>query len=82
MCKVTAPEGDRQRLSKLLDVWLAHLSLAAASDLVERGVRVPVLCKDCKQWTRSVILPSGHLICPLSGMKILATDYCSRGERR
>ena len=48
----------------------------AASDLA------PVVrCKDCTQWKKAKTNSQGLLICPRSGMAIMANDYCSKGER-
>lgn len=49
----------------------------AAADLA------PVVrCKDCVHWTKAKANSKGFLICPASGLAIMATDFCSKGERR
>lgn len=49
----------------------------AASDLA------PVVrCKDCALWKMARVNKQGVLICPRTGMAIMANDYCSKGERR
>lgn len=40
-----------------------------------------VRCKDCKYWDKATVR-KGFLICPASGMEIMADDYCSYGERK
>lgn len=40
-----------------------------------------VRCKDCKYWDKATIR-KGFLICPASGMEIMAEDYCSYGKRK
>lgn len=40
-----------------------------------------VRCKDCKYWDKATIR-KGFLICPASGMEIMADDYCSYGKRK
>ena len=49
----------------------------AASDL-----QPVVRCKDCAQWPKAKANSKGFLICPASGRAIMATDFCSKGERR
>ena len=41
-----------------------------------------VRCRDCTQWQKATVNSEGYLICPASGMKIMATDFCSKAERR
>ena len=41
-----------------------------------------VRCKDCVNWEKATVSKNGFLICPKSGMKILARKYCSDGEKR
>lgn len=50
---------------------------APAVDAVE-----VVRCRDCFYWMKAKVNRSGFLVCPKSGMEIVATDYCSRAERR
>ena len=40
-----------------------------------------VHCKDCDYWKKAKTNSKGFLICPASGMEIMATDFCSYGER-
>lgn len=49
----------------------------AASDL-----QPVVRCKDCVRWPKAKVNSKGFLICPASGLAIMATDFCSKGERR
>lgn len=49
----------------------------AAADLA------PVVrCKDCAMWKWARVNKQGSLICPRTGMAIMANDFCSKGERR
>lgn len=41
-----------------------------------------VRCKECKYWDKATVNKKGFLICPASGMEIMAKDFCSYGERR
>lgn len=41
-----------------------------------------VRCKDCFYWMKAKVNRNGNLVCPKSGMEIVATDYCSRAEKR
>lgn len=50
---------------------------APAVDAVE-----VIKCRDCFYWMKAKVNRSGFLVCPKSGMEIVATDYCSRAERR
>lgn len=49
----------------------------AASDL-----QPVVRCKDCVRWPKAKVNSQGLLICPTSGMAIMANDFCSKGEGR
>lgn len=40
------------------------------------------LCRHCASWDKAVANKKGFLICPASGMEIMAHDYCSYGEGR
>jgi hypothetical protein len=43
---------------------------------------VPVVrCRYCVNWKKATV-KDGFLICPKSGMKIMARTYCSYGDRR
>lgn len=41
-----------------------------------------VKCRDCFYWMKAKVNRNGNLVCPKSGMEILATDYCSKAEKR
>ena len=41
-----------------------------------------VRCKDCAMWKWAKANRQGVLICPRTGMAIMANDYCSKGEGR
>lgn len=64
--------------------WHKGLQLA-----VEIAMRLPkvdavevVRCKDCTYWEKATANKKGFLICPASGMEIMADDFCSYGERK
>lgn len=40
------------------------------------------MCRDCFYWMKAKVNRNGNLVCPKSGMEIVATDYCSRAEKR
>lgn len=54
-----------------------EVKVAPAVDAVE-----VIKCRDCFYWMKAKVNRSGFLVCPKSGMEIVATDYCSRAERR
>lgn len=77
--------ADKEKLSELLNPWLAHLSLCAANDLIAKGVTIPVRCKDCKYFVQ------GEPYDPCECMKwkvkwgaVYTTPdgYCHKGERK
>lgn len=41
-----------------------------------------VRCRDCVYWRKAKTNSKGFLICPASGMEIMANDFCSYRERR
>jgi len=54
-----------------------RLSEIPAVDAVE-----VVRCRYCVNWKKAKMNSQGYLICPVSGMKIMADRFCSYGERR
>ena len=38
-----------------------------------------VLCNQCTYWEKAKANKKGYLICPASGMEIMADDFCSYG---
>lgn len=56
---------------------LAEIEYAPTVDAVE-----VVRCKDCIYWEKATANKKGFLICPASGMEIMAHDFCSYGEKR
>ena len=59
------------------DHAMKKIEAAPAVDAVE-----VIKCRDCFYWMKAKVNRSGNLVCPKSGMEIVATDYCSRAERR
>ena len=63
--------------------FLGKVSVVAVKDVEEApavdAVGV-VRCKDCAHWKKAKANIKGFLICPASGMEIMATDFCSRGR--
>jgi hypothetical protein len=47
-----------------------------------KSIPVMVQCKECSYWEKAKVNKKGFLICPASGMEIMADDFCSYGERR
>lgn len=41
-----------------------------------------VRCMDCKYWDERKTNSNEFMICPVSGMEIYETDFCSYGERK
>lgn len=60
--------------------WLDYTKLVKEAPAVD-AVEV-IKCRDCFYWMKAKVNRSGNLVCPKSGMEIVATDYCSRAERR
>lgn len=50
---------------------------APAVDAVE-----VIKCRDCFYWMKAKVNRSGNLVCPKSGMEIVATDFCSKADKR
>ena len=77
---------DRERLLKILNVPIhphenVDLLEAVADFLLDNGVRLPVLCKDCKHI--SAVLYCGNYLCNRKMIGIVRpNDFCSLGERR
>ena len=57
----------------------AHKIVASiqAADVVE-----VTFCKDCRYYQDAKVNEKGFLICPVSGMEITVTDFCSYGQRK
>ncbi len=53
-----------------------------AFEMAKADLMPVVRCKDCLYWKKAKANKKGFLICPASGMEIMATDFCSYGERR
>lgn len=79
--------ADKEKLSELLNPWLAHLSLCAANDLIAKGVTIPVRCKDCKHYDNS----EGICWCKINSKFFPGgfdwhgfpeDGFCSYGERK
>ena len=70
---------DRAEIQERND-WIAYTELVKAAPAVD-AVEV-IHCKDCFYWMKAKVNRSGNLVCPKSGMEIVATDYCSRAEKR
>ncbi len=83
---------DRERLLKILNVPIyPHENVdpleAVADFLLDNGVKVPVLCKDCKHW-QPIHEHIPHMECQIfcgayeRGYPTNADDFCSYGERK
>lgn len=66
----------KAELATFMEVIL-RVKDAHAVDAVE-----VVKCRDCYYWMKAKVNRSGGLVCPKSGMEIVATDFCSRAEKR
>lgn len=53
-----------------------------AVDIAAANLEPVVRCKDCVRWPKAKVNSQGLLICPTSGMAIMANDFCSKGEGR
>ena len=79
--------GMREKLIELVKemrtkalAW--YTAECIADSLIANGVTIPVRCKECKHWDDATVNKKGFLICKASGMEIMATDFCSYGERK
>lgn len=72
---------DKEKLSELLNPWLAHLSLCAANDIIAKGVTIPVRCKDCKKG-HPELAPNGGVWCAVWNHVFQDDEFCSKGERK
>lgn len=52
-----------------------------AFDMAKADLVPVVRCRYCVNWKKATV-KDGFLICPKSGMKIMARTYCSYGKRR
>ena len=53
-----------------------------AFDMAKSNLAPVIRCKDCYYWMKAKVNRSGNLVCPKSGMEIVATDFCSKAEKR
>lgn len=52
-----------------------------AFEMAKADLAPVVRCRYCINWEKATV-KDGFLICPKSGMKIMARTYCSYGDRR
>ena len=69
------PAVDAEEVFKHLH-WVKE-----ALEMAKQTVAPVVRCRDCVNWEKAKVNSKGFLICPASGMEIMATDFCSYGER-
>lgn len=69
------PAVDAEEVFKHLH-WVKE-----ALEMAKQTVAPVVRCRDCVNWKKATVSKEGFLICPQSGMKIMARNYCSYGER-
>ena len=86
--------GMREKMIELLDIGLDKIDRGSlpwavemlADYLIDNGVTIPVLCKDCTHWNCWRNSGEGSGDCLLDeGYQTLTTqhyDFCSYGERR
>lgn len=70
-----APAVDAEEVFKHLH-WVKE-----ALEMAKQTVAPVVRCRDCAYWPEAKANKNGFLICPASGMEIMANDFCSYGER-
>ena len=69
---------------------LPHNGDIVSSEEVEQTIKeapavgaVEVIkCRNCFYWMKAKVNRSGNLVCPKSGMEIVATDFCSKADKR
>lgn len=61
--------------------WNLEVATSFVNRIPDADAVEVVRCKDCKYWDKATIR-KGFLICPASGMEIMAEDYCSYGKRK
>ena len=71
-----APAVDAEEVFKHLH-WVKE-----ALEMAKQTVAPVVRCRDCAYWPKAKANKKGFLICPASGMEIMANDFCSYGEKR
>ena len=69
-------EENDERAVQIFEDCVFELMDIPAADVAE-----VVRCKDCQYYQDAKINKKGFLICPVSGMEITETDYCSYGTR-
>ena len=78
--------GLGERAKKHLDDECTELTIYEDMHLVKSLPAVDatevIRCKDCFWWMKAKVNRQGDLLCPKSGMVIMATDYCSKAEKR
>lgn len=89
--------GDLISRSALLEVLRKshsyHANTSRDVSLLSRDIRLVkeapavdavevIKCQDCFYWMKAKVNRSGNLVCPKSGMEIVATDYCSKADKR
>ena len=52
-----------------------------AFEMAKADLAPVVRCRNCVNWEKAKTNSKGFLICPASGMEIMANDFCSYGER-
>lgn len=70
-------DPESEKLIPVLAIDKAQIEAAPAVDAVE-----VIKCRDCFYWMKAKVNRSGNLVCPKSGMEIVATDFCSKAEKR
>ena len=80
---LTRPTGFRANCEDCTDIDCLDCIIGEAIDNAPAVDAVEVIkCRDCFYWMKAKVNRSGFLVCPKSGMEIVATDFCSRAERR
>lgn len=82
---------DRERLIELIGQvqYLGGLELALADHLIANGVKIPVLCKDCKRnnmnggdCNRIMTMYHYDHVLELNVAEYIKLEHCSYGERK
>ena len=62
--------------------WLPEMAETEFDDFPAADVVEVTFCKDCRYYQDAKVNEKGFLICPVSGMEITVTDFCSYGQRK
>ena len=75
-------DNTREKLIELLKSGGVDLPISTTEYLIAGGVKIPVLCKECKHFTEGMAVGMCKRIADKPIMPIVYDHFCSYGERR